>query len=172
VKTGQRFTRVKQVCVVVHDLDEAVRRYVHKFGIGPWYLFEYRNVSAVVRGEPQTFSLRIALARIDDYFQWELLQPLDDVSIYARFLADHGEGVQHVGFEVGDVPGTAAEVGTVLRSDIAGLRGGIQRYAMLDTVPDMGVLAEIMDYSAGWIRGGAVGMYPPSPDGIVPELDY
>jgi hypothetical protein len=43
---------------------------------------------------------------------------------------------------------------------------------MLDTVPDMGVLAEIMDYSAGWIRGGAVGMYPPSPDGIVPELDY
>jgi hypothetical protein len=75
VKTGQRFTRVKQVCVVVHDLDDAVRRYVHKFGIGPWYLFEYRNVSAVVRGEPQTFSLRIALTRIDDYFSMKRAPP-------------------------------------------------------------------------------------------------
>jgi methylmalonyl-CoA/ethylmalonyl-CoA epimerase len=170
--TAQRFSKVKQVCVVVRDLDEAVRRYYDKFGIGPWYLYAYHNANATLRGEPHTFSLRIGLAKIDDYFQWELLQPLDDRSIYARFLAEHGEGVQHIGFEVEDVPRTISEVGAVLRSDNSGLHGGIQRYAMLDTVADLGVLAEVMDYTRGWVRAGAVGMYPPSPDGVIPELDY
>jgi methylmalonyl-CoA/ethylmalonyl-CoA epimerase len=170
--TAQRFSKVKQVCVVVRDLDEAVRRYADKFGIAPWYLFEYQDAHATLRGEPHTFSLRVGLAKIDEYFQWELLQPLDDRSIYARFLEEHGESVQHIGFEVEDVPETISEVGAVLRSDNLGIRGGIQRYAMLDTVADLGVLAEVMDYSPGWVRGGAVGMYPPPPDGVIPELDW
>ena len=27
---------------------------------------------------------------------WELIQPLDDESIYARFLAEKGEGMHHI----------------------------------------------------------------------------
>ena len=152
------FRRVKQVCVVVADLDEAVRRYADRYGIGPWFLFTYRDVTGQVRGQTQTFSLRVALTKVDDYFQWELIQPLDDVSIYAEFLRRHGEGVQHIGFDVEDVPATVKRIGALLSSDNRGLRGGVQRYAMLDTASDLGVLAEVMDYTPDWVRPGADGM--------------
>jgi hypothetical protein len=33
------FTPVKQVCVVVRDLDEAVRRDHDDYGTGPWFPF-------------------------------------------------------------------------------------------------------------------------------------
>ena len=166
-----KFRGVKQVCVVVSDLDDAVRRY-GRFGFGPWYLFVYRDIRARVRGQDQVFSIRIALTKLDDGFQWELIQPLDDQSIYAQFLREHGEGVQHVAFEVDDVPATIDAVGPLLRSDNAGLRGGTQRYAMLDTVNALGVLAEVMDYTSEWVRPGADGAYPPPPDGVLPELNY
>jgi catechol 2,3-dioxygenase-like lactoylglutathione lyase family enzyme len=166
-----RFRGVKQVCVVVRDLDAAVRRY-EEYGFGPWFLFRHDAIRAEVAGEPRVYGLRVALTRLDDGCQWELIQPLDDQSIFSAFLRDHGEGVQHVAFEVDDVPATISAVGPLLRSDNPGLRGGIQRYAMLDTVADLGVLAEVMDYTPGWIRPGADGRYPPSSDGAVPELDY
>jgi methylmalonyl-CoA/ethylmalonyl-CoA epimerase len=171
-RVPQRFTKVKQVCVVVEDVDKAVERYSRIFGISPWYLFEYRDAVAVLNGQPHTFSVKVALAKIDDYFQWELLQPLDDRSIYYQFLARHGEGVHHIGFEVDDVPEAIEAYGALLRSDNAGLRGGTQRYAMLDTEASLGVLAEVMDYTSGWVRGGAIGVFPPTDEGNLVELDY
>jgi methylmalonyl-CoA/ethylmalonyl-CoA epimerase len=38
----------------------------------------------------------------------QLVEPLDDASAPALFLADHGEGLHHICFAVDDVPGTAA----------------------------------------------------------------
>ncbi len=166
------FSRVKQICVVVRDLDEAVERYTSLYGFGPWYLFSYRDISGVVRGQRQTFSIRTALTKVDDYFQWELLQPLDDVSIYAEYLREHGEGVQHVAFEVDSVPNVADRLGSIVRADIPGKNGGVQRYAMLDTEAGLGVLAEVMDYTPDWVRPGADGMYPEPADGKVPELRW
>jgi hypothetical protein len=166
-----RFAGVKQVCVVVRDLDEAVVRY-SRYGIGPWFLYRYENIEASVRGEPQIFSIRVGLTKLDDGFQWELIQPLDDRSIYGIFLAEHGEGVQHVAFDVADVPAAIEAVRPLLSSNNAGLRGGIQRYAMLDTVSDLGVLAEVMDYTPDWVRPGAEGMVPLPRDGVVSELTY
>jgi hypothetical protein len=158
---------------VVHSVEDAVRRYSDQFGFGPWYIYTYRNATGFVHGEQQTFSVRIALTKVDDYFQWELLEPLDDTSIYAEFLRRHGEGVQHVGFEVADVPSTFDYVGALLRSDNPGLHGGMQRYAMLDTVKDLGVLAEVMDYTDDWVRSGYDGTYPPQGgEAVDPELPY
>lgn len=155
------FKHVKQICVVVRSVEEAARRYSDRFGFGPWYFYTYRNATGLVHGTEQTFSVRIALTMVDDSFQWELLEPLDDNSIYAEFLRVHGEGVQHIGFDVQDVPATIADVGAVLRSDNGGLAGGVQRYAMLDTVEELGVLAEVMDYTDDWVRPGYDGTYPP-----------
>ncbi len=166
------FSGVKQVCVVVRDMDDAVRRYSDRYGFGPWFLYTYRDIAARVRGTDQVFSIRVALTKLADGFQWELIMPLDDRSIYAAFLREHGEGVQHVGFEVDDVPSTIDTVGPLLRSENAGLRGGLQRYAMLDTVNDLGVLAEVMDYTPDWVRPGGDGVYPPSSDGVQRELTY
>jgi hypothetical protein len=44
---------------------------------------------------PVKRSWRLAVAMIG-HVQWELIEPLDDESIYARFLAERGGGVHHI----------------------------------------------------------------------------
>jgi hypothetical protein len=43
---------------------------------------------------------------------------------------------------------------------------------MLDTEADLGVIAEVFEFSPDWVRPGADGVYPPSLDGSVPEIAY
>jgi methylmalonyl-CoA/ethylmalonyl-CoA epimerase len=47
-------------------------------------------------GQPVERSWRLAVAMVGRV-QWELIELLDDESIYARFLAKKGEGVHHLG---------------------------------------------------------------------------
>ena len=86
------FTETLQVSIVVRDLDAAMRTYVHEYGIGPWDVYEF-NPSTVSdmrhRGEPVAWSWRLAIAQVGQV-QWELVEPLDDESIYAQFLATTG----------------------------------------------------------------------------------
>lgn len=75
--------------------------------------------------------------------QWELVQPLDDESVYARFLAQRGEGVHHIGVAVPSYEGTLAELaekgnGVVLSGEYNGVR-----FAYLATDRDLGVITEI-----------------------------
>ena len=93
-----RVTDVVQVCVVVRDLDASVRTYYDDYGIGPWaiYAFNPETVDDLRQGgEPVETAWRLAIAQVGS-MMWELIQPLDDRSTYARFLAEHGEGVHHV----------------------------------------------------------------------------
>jgi hypothetical protein len=43
---------------------------------------------------------------------------------------------------------------------------------MLEIAADLRLILEVSDYSGGWERPGADGMYPEPPGGIVPLLDY
>ena len=101
----------KQCAVVVEDLDEAVRRWAEHLGIGPWTA--YRLEAPLLKemryhGEEVEFSLRHALAWQGD-LQFELVQPLGGPSIFADHLADHGEGLHHVGKYVADHAAAVAE---------------------------------------------------------------
>ena len=57
-------------------------------------------------GEPVERAWRLALAQVGQV-QWELVQPLDDESVYARFLAANGPGVHHIGVGVRELRGHA-----------------------------------------------------------------
>ena len=92
------FADTVQVALVVRDLDASMKTYVERYGIGPWEIYEFNpdtveNMKA--HGEPVASSWRLALARVGGVM-WELIEPLDDRSTYAEFLAEHGEGVHHV----------------------------------------------------------------------------
>jgi hypothetical protein len=145
------FTQTLQVCVVVRDIDSTMRTYVHEYGIGPWDIYEF-NPGTVrdmhENGEPVERSFRLALALVGSV-QWELIQPLDDESIYARHLAAHGEGVHHVGVAVPDyaarVAAHEAKGGTVV---FGGEYKGVN-FAYLSTDTDLGVLTEIFDAAPG-----------------------
>ncbi len=102
---------IKQCAIVVADLDEAVRRFHAKLGIGPWTA--YRLEAPILKGmryggEDVEFSLRHALAWQGE-MQFELVQPLTGPSIFAEHLETHGEGLHHVGKYVPDHPAAVAE---------------------------------------------------------------
>ena len=101
----------KQCAVVVEDLDEAVRRWAELLGIGPWTAYRLeppRLKEMLYHGEKVEFSLRHALAWQGE-LQFELVQPLGGPSIFADHLADHGEGLHHIGKYVPDHPQAVTE---------------------------------------------------------------
>lgn len=98
------FTDVLQVAVVVKNLDDALENYSKLCGLKDWQVHEF-NASTMadgtVRGKRQDFATRNAMLNIGKV-QWELIQPLDDKSIYSDFLKQHGGGFHHVALGVAD----------------------------------------------------------------------
>ncbi|MGE5273116.1 MAG: VOC family protein [Verrucomicrobiota bacterium] len=145
------FEGTLQVSVVVPDLDDAMRTYVDDYGIGPWNVYEFNpgNVQGMHEaGQPVERSWRLALAQVGEV-QWELVQPLDDDSVYARFLAEHGPGVHHIGVAVQDYESTVGEL-TGRGHDVVlgGTYNGVT-FAYLSTDRDLGVVTEIFDGAPG-----------------------
>src|SRR3712207_2543932 len=87
------FNETMQLGIVVRDLEATVRRYEDDYGIGPWR-FDRIDLGAAndyrEYGEPVERSNRIAIAMVGRVM-WELIEPLDEDGIYARFLAEKGE---------------------------------------------------------------------------------
>jgi methylmalonyl-CoA/ethylmalonyl-CoA epimerase len=86
-----------QLCVVSRDLQRTMQGMVN-LGIGPWQVFTFSpdNVSDITyRGKPAEMTFRLAIA-FSGSMMWEIIQPVDGPSIYADFLAEHGEGLHHV----------------------------------------------------------------------------
>jgi hypothetical protein len=145
------FTDTIQIAIVVPDLDVAMRTYVHDYGIGPWeiYGFDAENVADMREdGEAVERSWRLAIAYVGQV-QWELIEPLDEESVYARFLAERGGGLHHVGVAVPSFDETVAEQaergnGVLLGGEYKGIR-----FAYLDTVRDLGFVTEIFSGAPG-----------------------
>ena len=145
------FTDTIQIAIVVPDLEAAMRTYVHDYGIGPWeiYGFDPDNVADMrENGQPVERSWRLAIAQVGQV-QWELIEPLDDESVYARFLAETGGGLHHVGVAV---PGFEETVTAQAERGNGVLLGGEYkgiRFAYLDTVRDLGFVTEIFSGAPG-----------------------
>jgi methylmalonyl-CoA/ethylmalonyl-CoA epimerase len=138
------FNETMQLGIVVRDLEATVRRYQDDYGIGPWEfaridLGEANNYREY--GRPAERSNRIAIATVGRVM-WELIEPLDEEGIWARFLAEKGEGVHHIAVATPDFDGTVAQA---QRKDDLMLRcehSGID-IAYLDTLRDLGVVLEV-----------------------------
>lgn len=145
------FTETMQVALVVRDIEASMRTFVHEYGIGPWQIYEF-NPDTVAElekdGEPGEFAWRLALAMVGST-QWELIQPLDDRSMYSEFLAEKGEGLHHVALGVpnyGEALETMQAKGRrVLQS---GLYNGVS-FSYLSTDEDLGFITEILDIPPG-----------------------
>jgi methylmalonyl-CoA/ethylmalonyl-CoA epimerase len=95
---------IKQVAIVVRDLERSVKAYADVLGIGPWTAYELGPdvlQDMEYQGEPARFGLRHALAWDGDT-QLELVEPTGGPSIFSDHLAEHGEGLHHVGIYVPD----------------------------------------------------------------------
>jgi len=136
------FTKTMQIGIVVRDLDATMRKYVDEYGIGPWKIYEFNAKGLREYGQPVKRSWRLAVAMVGQ-LQWELIEPLDDESIYARFLAGKGGGVHHIAVAAqsfDEMLATEAKRGidVVLSGEFEGVR-----VAYLGTDRDLGVILEI-----------------------------
>ena len=145
------FNETKQIALVVRDLEATMRTYVHEYGIGPWEVYEFNPDTMTEMskdGEPAECAFRIAVTMVGSG-QWELIQPLDDTSIYAEFLATKGEGLHHVA--VG-VPSYGEALDTLTAKGRRVLQGGVYNgvtFAYLSTDEDLGVITEVFDWPPG-----------------------
>jgi methylmalonyl-CoA epimerase len=87
---------IHHVAIVVRSIDEALPRYRELFGLEP-------------EAPPMTFApQRVRLCFLptgpEPSARIELVEPVDDESGVARYLASHGEGVHHVCLVTDDLP--------------------------------------------------------------------
>ncbi|MEM1818700.1 MAG: VOC family protein [Sulfolobales archaeon] len=157
------FKDTLQIAIVVRNLDEAVRRYYDEYGIGPWAIYEFNPQvvkDMIIRDRRINYAMRLALCNIGRV-QWELIEPKDDVSIYAEFLRKHGEGLHHIALGVDDYDEAMKffrEKGHIV------LQGGTWfglTYTYLDTEDALKFVAEIYKIPERfkWPKPDAV--YPP-----------
>jgi glyoxalase/bleomycin resistance protein/dioxygenase superfamily protein len=93
-----------QVGIVVKDIEKSARAWADYFGV-PVPEIQIQEKGTVegmfVRGKPAEFGRKKVVI---DAGGWvvELFQPTGGDSTFQEFLDKHGEGVHHLGFEVGE----------------------------------------------------------------------
>ncbi len=103
-------TEVRAAAIAVYDVRQTAENYWKILGIGPWTIYERGAPHVFDRryhGEPTWGRDRVAVADVGGV-QLELVQPVSGDSIYADYLAKHGEGLHHVSFIADDVDKVAA----------------------------------------------------------------
>jgi len=122
----------------------ALGRYVDDYGIGPWQFAQidlgdannYREY-----GQPVERSNRIAVATVGQVMG-ELIEPLDEEGIHARFLAEKGKGIHHVAVATPNFDETVEraerENNVILSGEFSGAK-----FVFLATERDLGVILEV-----------------------------
>ena len=140
---------VSQVGVVVRDVERASEFYSDCFGLGPFTIYEFKPDRHWFMGEPSPLRLMMAKAMWGDV-ELELLQPLEGRSLHQEFLDKHGEGLQHLGFNVSDyeaVYGRMVKAGfePLMRAEsFVEQYGGDLKACYFDTRRVGGVICEII----------------------------
>ena len=96
-----------QIAYMVHDLDDAVRRFTPMFG--PFTTMEADNKGALYKGQPHDVDLKIAFGR-SGAIEVELIEHVRGESPHRDWIEAHGESIFHVRFMVEDVDAKLAEL--------------------------------------------------------------
>jgi methylmalonyl-CoA/ethylmalonyl-CoA epimerase len=166
------FAGANHICIVTADLDGAVRRWWDRYRVGPWRVFTYdrSNMDATIDCQPADFRMRAALAQLGPAFRVEIIQPLDDRSLYAASLRTNGgaDHIHHVRLDVSDFAGARTDLealGLDIRFDgtFTGKSpdGDRVRGMYFDATEDLGFLLEIAEAPPGFSMPNPDYVYPP-----------
>ena len=159
------FKGISHISVVVRDLDQAMKKYWEVYGIGPWGVHTYDSSvinNMTIRGQRVDHAMRWATTDMGGILL-ELVEPLDEKSIYAEFLRERGEGLHHLGFVVDDYDEALA---FCQNKGVGELQGGIPQpgygvpYMYIDSEDTLSFIAEFCDVPED--------SEPPAPDTTYP----
>jgi methylmalonyl-CoA/ethylmalonyl-CoA epimerase len=140
-----------QICVVVKDLDEAMKRYSDTLGIGPFLIYsvDAKELKVTREGRPADYKIRVGMAKMGGGVL-ELLENLKGQTIWKDFYDKHGEGVHHIGLFVKNYPAALAAFmdrgfkitvdGPIVGTDRTG------RFTYLETQERLGTTFELLDF--------------------------
>ncbi len=91
------FGNMRQVGIVVRDIEAALRHWVDVCGVGPWFYVDRLPVTGFTYGDKRYDDVHISVALANSgEVQLELIQQrCDTPSMYRDFLAAGREGMQH-----------------------------------------------------------------------------
>lgn len=135
----RRLGRIHHVALVVADIEASLRFWRDSLGL---------PVDLIVHMEHDRST--IAFLPVGES-KVELVQPTDDTTGVARFLASKGEGFHHVCFEVANISETLLrlEIDGVELIDSAARKGGEGPVAFLHPRSCHGILVELIEAPGG-----------------------
>lgn len=139
---------LSQIGIIVHDRQQAVDYYEKVLGFGPFTLsgqdFDLVFDKIEYRGQVVETEFLMAFGPMGS-LELELIQPVHGPSVYADFLANKGEGMHHLCFDVDDLD---ARIERYKDMGINVLMRGwtpISGFAYLDTESIGGVVIELVE---------------------------
>lgn len=131
--------RVDHLGLAVRDLEAAIAQYAALFGLAEW-----ERIAMPER------HMAVAVGRVGGTLL-ELITPTSDEAAFAKFLAERGEGLHHVAYEVDDIEAALAALeraGARLidREPRPGIHG--TRIAFIHPKAVAGVLVELVELPA------------------------
>jgi methylmalonyl-CoA/ethylmalonyl-CoA epimerase len=140
-----------QICVVVENLDEAMKRYSDLLGIGPFLIYSVDSTELGVtrEGEPTDYKVRVGMAKLGGAVL-ELLENLRGQTIWKDFYDKHGEGMHHIGLFVKNYPvALAAFVDRGFKITVDGPIAGearTGRFTYIESQERLGTTFELLDF--------------------------
>ncbi|SFB49847.1 Glyoxalase/Bleomycin resistance protein/Dioxygenase superfamily protein [Cohnella sp. OV330] len=142
MKNPLSFDGFIQIAIVVQDIQKAAETWARFFNI-PVPEIRYRppapNPDLTYRGKPAEYGLKLANIEAGP-FVIELHEPDERDSTFREFLDKHGNGVHHLGFQVGKkrdaIVGELEEMGYAMRT--IGYYPG-SSWTIVDSEDDLGV---------------------------------
>ena len=141
-----KLSEVRQIGVVVRDVDAAVEYFSSSFGLGPFRTVIRDRKSVIIHGRPAGYKVKLAFADLGQ-IQLELIEVLEGETIQTECLRERGEGLHHLGLYVEDLDAEVAKWESrgfgVLQRTMPGGPG----FAYMDTARVGGVILELIQRS-------------------------
>lgn len=139
---------VKHIGIVVRDIDRAIEHWqaLGAANFRKFYFSTSRGTCGKVfkNGRPHKIEAVMASGELGN-IGIELAQPLDDKSVYADYLREHGEGLHHVCPDTDQVPfaEVCAQMEREYGKPIFNGTGAVSNFAYYDCRRDLGSFVEV-----------------------------
>ena len=143
--------RFFQICIIVDDLERYSENYRKILGFDVptevQITHDYAHTQATYYGKPMNARAKIVSFMMGQV-AFELLQPLEEASIWMDYLKQYGCGIHHVAFNVPRIAPAAAFFADkgyqVTQQGLFTGRTGM--YSYLDTDKDLGITIELLEH--------------------------
>lgn len=137
------FPPVYQLGYVVSDIEKTCQYYESTFGMKFSDVIEVDMEGAILRGKPISTKIKVAFVQSGD-IQLELIQPVEGENPYTEFLAEKGDGIHHLAFQVEDMGAAKADMASKGFEPLYHHDMGVMEFAYYDTSEPGGTMIEFL----------------------------